>query len=111
MKKYLCKVVCLLFWGQAAFATDFPPLRGCHDPKPEKVAWIVEVESDSSNFGYCYAGETHEHVGFLCEVEGETATIGDQVLGYTDSECIDIGHLPGYSFIWVPVYVAVKILQ
>ena len=111
MKKYLFKMVCLLLWGQSALATDFPPIKGCHDPKPDKVAWIIAVESDQSDFGYCYAGEAHDHIGFPCEVGGEVAIIGNQVLGYTDFECFDIGHLPGYHFKWVPTHIAVKILQ
>jgi hypothetical protein len=111
MKKSLFKMVCLLFWGQSALAIDFPPIKGCHDPKPDKIAWIIAVESDHSNFGYCYAGEPHEYIGFLCDVDGEVATIGNQVLGYTDFECIDIGHSPGYHFLWALTHVAVKILQ
>ena len=59
---------------------------------------------------YCYAGEEAKHWGMACQLEDDVIQIGDEVLGYIDFICIDIGHIPGYRYIWSPRYIPVKII-
>ena len=88
------------------------PVSNAHSncgKKPEKTGWVVTVDAEDQ-YGGCFTQKPQAYVAFDCEANGLSIKKEDEVLGYTDFECLDIGHKPGLIFEWIPVFIPVKIL-